>query len=96
MTKKKKIFPVILGIFLFLILLLISACSFYIAIHDVSRGELPFLFGKGICSSNGVYDSVEDNALVICNEISKNDLAPGRVVVYYDPTEESDSTFGIP
>ncbi|MBR3295335.1 MAG: hypothetical protein IKI62_03705 [Clostridia bacterium] len=90
MTKKKKIFPAILGIFICLILLFVAVCSFYIAIHKVEKGELPFIFGKGISSSNGVYDTVEDNALVLSNPIAPEEFEPGKVVVYYDPTEKSD------
>ena len=81
--KKRSLAPGIIGIVICVLLLMVAIVSVVIAVSDAGEGELPYFLGTGICSSNGIYEGVDKNAVVLAKKASENTLAAGDVIVFY-------------
>ncbi|MBR6816463.1 MAG: hypothetical protein IKM60_03075 [Clostridia bacterium] len=81
--KKRSLAPGIIGIVICVLLLMMAIVSVVIAVSDAGEGELPYFLGTGICSSNGIYEGVDKNAVVLAKKASENTLAAGDVIVFY-------------
>ena len=87
MEKKKKSLTLsIIAMIICIVLLFFSVVSVVIAVNDIEAGDMPYFLGVGICSSNGSYEGVEKNAVVLAKKITESELAVKDVVVFYYPS----------
>ena len=83
MEKKKSLVLSIVATVICIILLFFAVVSVVVAVNDIEAGELPYFLGIGICSSNGSYEGVEKNAVVLAKKVVESELAAKDVVVFY-------------
>lgn len=76
----------VLGIILVSIFILASGMLIWVASCDAGAGEVPDVFGWSACSSNGAYEGVQRDALVLVN-LSHGGVnyERGNVVAFYYP-----------
>lgn len=82
--KLKKRWPSVISIILCVILLFAAIFAVVIALADFQHGEVPTIFGWGICSSNGEYEPIDKNAAILIRKIDTTDtIKEGDVVLFY-------------
>lgn len=86
---RRTVFTVI-GIVLCSIILLISVFFIVVSVKDFNKGEIPFFFGWGLCSADGVSDYTNKNDLVLIQRVSPEEIQEGDVLVYYDAASAYD------
>ena len=84
--QKPKIGFQVLGIILASIFMILSAGLIWFAACDTEQGELPDIFGWSACSSNGGYQAVPRDAMVLVrlSQAGEN-YEKGKVVAFYYP-----------
>ncbi len=80
--KKKSLIPSVIAMIICVLLFFFAIISVVIAVNDIEKGDMPYFLGVGICSSNGIYDGVEKNAVILAKKVSANSLVAGDVVVF--------------
>lgn len=76
----------VLGIILASIFILASGMLIWVASCDAGAGEVPDVFGWSACSSNGEYEGVQRDALVLVNlSYGGVNYEQGNVVAFYYP-----------
>ena len=83
-VKPKKRWPIVLALVLCIMLLFFAVISVVVALADFGHGEIPTIFGWGICSSNGEYEPIDKNAAIFMRKIGDADtVSEGDVVLFY-------------
>ena len=76
----------VLGIIITTIFLLASGLLIWVAACDTQHGEVPDAFGWSACSSNGEYEGVQRDALVLIDLLDDTaSYEQGNVVAFYYP-----------
>ena len=84
--QKPKIGFQVLGIILASIFIILSAGLIWFAACDTEQGEIPDVFGWSACSSNGGYDGIPRDALILVRLSQKDqNYEQGKVVAFYYP-----------
>lgn len=76
----------VLGIIITTIFLLASGLLIWVAACDTQHGEVPDAFGWSACSSNGEYEGVQRDALILIDLLDDTaSYEQGNVVAFYYP-----------
>ncbi len=84
--QKPKIGFQVLGIILASVFMILSAGLIWFAACDTEQGELPDVFGWSACSSNGGYDAIPRDAMILVRlSQAEEGYERGKVVAFYYP-----------
>lgn len=84
--QKPKIGFQVLGIILASIFIILSAGLIWFAACDTEQGEIPDVFGWSACSSNGGYNGIPRDALILVRLSQEGQsYEQGKVVAFYYP-----------